>query len=430
MTKFQIIFIALFILFIIGGITAFALYKGPDAENKLPQVTVWGTLSVKTFNDYLNSLKADQENALDIAYTEVSVDAFDNKFIQALARGEGPDMVLLPAEMTLKHEDKFVSVPYDTLSARSYKDTFIEAAELYLGADGIIGFPFIIDPLVSYWNRDTFRSASIAKPPATWADYDALIPKLTKKDLASNIQKSAIALGEYRNLDNAREILSTLFFQVGNPITVRTTEGVVSTLGQSGKPGLEDSAPAVEFFVNFANPISQDYSWNRSLPSSKAFFLSGKLATYFGFASEIRDIQAKNPNLNFDVIPFPQRATSELKSTYGRLYGFSIVNQSLNTDAAYQVILKLLTPESLAALSDVTYLPPVRRDMLAEGTSDPFMTIFYDSAIISQSWLDPDVASSDSLFQEIIESVTSGRLLPREALRRTQGQLEILLNVN
>ena len=427
MSKFQIVFIALFVLFILGGLTAFALFKGDASQQALAKITMWGTVPNETFVGYINTINASLKQPIDISYVEIEPADFDNRFIQALARGEGPDAVLLPLEMMLKHEDKLLPIPYDTISVRDYMNTFVEESELYLGNDGALGFPLIIDPLVMYWNRDLFRSASIATPPVTWGDFDTIIPKLTKKDLASNIQKSTIALGEYRNLTNAREVLSTIFFQAGNPITQRSGPEVISLLGRGGQPGLEDSVVALDFFTSYTNPTAPEYSWNRSLPESRSFFMAGKLATYFGFASEIRDIQDKNPNLNFDVAPFPQRVKADVRTTYGKMYGMSIVKQSQYPNDAYSVMQQLISAESLAQLQNITYLPPVRRDLIAQGTSDPFLSIFYDSALISQGWLDPDSFSTDSLFQAVTEAVTSGLLSTRDALRKGQGQLEILL---
>ncbi len=41
------------------------------------------------------------------------------------------------------------------------------------------------------------------------------------------------------------------------------------------------------------------------MPNSLDYFLSGRLGTYFGFASETPKIRFKNPNLDFDVAEIP-----------------------------------------------------------------------------------------------------------------------------
>ena len=43
MSKFQLIVTGIFVLFIIAGATAFALFKGSSTSNQLPPITVWGT---------------------------------------------------------------------------------------------------------------------------------------------------------------------------------------------------------------------------------------------------------------------------------------------------------------------------------------------------------------------------------------------------
>jgi ABC-type glycerol-3-phosphate transport system substrate-binding protein len=73
---------------------------------------------------------------------------------------------------------------------------------------------------------------------------------------------------------------------------------------------------------------------------SKSLFLSGSLATYFGFASEYYDLKNKNPNLDFDVAPLPQAKGERRAATYGKMYGFSIVHTTPNPAVTYNVSLR------------------------------------------------------------------------------------------
>ena len=68
----------------------------------------------------------------------------------------------------VRNQDKIIEIPYDTISGRDFKNTFIEEGEMYLTENGVLGLPFTIDPMVMYWNRDIFQSVGIANPPEFW----------------------------------------------------------------------------------------------------------------------------------------------------------------------------------------------------------------------------------------------------------------------
>jgi hypothetical protein len=55
------------------------------------------------------------------------------------------------------------------------------------------------------------------------------------------------------------------------------------------------------------------------LPKSREYFLSGRLATYFGFASEAPKIRLINPNLNFDVAEMPSDENSNNKTVFSKV---------------------------------------------------------------------------------------------------------------
>lgn len=429
MSKFQIILTSIFVLFIVIGVILFATYKGGGSATALPSITIWGTFPESLFTKYVSKLNITRADALKIEYVEISEVNFDKTFIDALARGLGPDAILVSQDLLHKHEDKIVEVPNTVLSKRDFQNTFVEQAELYLTDTGSLALPFMLDPLVMYWNRDTFTNAGVAVFPKFWDEFSAIGQKINQKDVNSNVRKSVIALGEFNNIAHAREILGTLFLQAGNPVTYRQsdTTTMASALGDRGFVGTASSLPALNFFTKFSDPRNADYSWNRSLPNSKSFFLSGNLATYIGYASELMDLRQKNPNIDFDVAPLPQARGGKNRATFGSMYGFSIVRSTKDANAAYTVLSELLTPSALTEMVAMSYLPPVRRDMIASGSTDPYLSIFYDSALISKGWLDTDKAESARIFKDIVESVTSGKKEPVQALRDGSDEFDISL---
>ena len=425
MSKFQLITLAIFVISIVAGVTAFALYKGGPNPNKLASITIWGTFPAETFNLYVNQVNNLLADPLTIKYVEERPENFSQDFISALARRNGPDAILIPADNILPHEDKIAPILYQNIPQRTFVDTYIQEANIYLDQKGIWAIPFTVDPLVMYWNRDMFDAAGIPTYPKTWDEFTALNKKLTVKDQNGTVHKTAIAMGDFSNVLNAREILASLFLQTSNPITqINSDQNVVSTIavGNAANP-----VPALQFFSQFVDPTNVNYSWNRSMPDSKKAFLSGTSATYFGFASELASIRARNPNLNFDVASLPQAGSGGTKATYAKMLGFSLVKSSPNTLTAFKVISTLTAPQYMAKLAQTLYAASPRRDVIAQSSPDQYISIFNQSALIAKTWLDVDPVKSEQLFGDMINSLTSGEKTVFQAVQDMKAQYDIIL---
>jgi len=424
MSKFQIIVLSIFVVCIIAGVIAFATFKGGGSGTSLPAITVWGTFPSDVFDKYVSDINQGSAETITVTYTQLKPDEFSSKFIAALARGTGPDAILVPVDMILPHLDKFTLIPYTAFPQRSFMNAYIQEANIYLTADGILAMPFTVDPLIMYWNRDMFNAAGIATYPKYWDEFNTLMPKLTVKDSNGTVRKSALAMGDFSNITNAREILGSLFLQLSNPVTAYGNQGLETTISLSN-----GSAPqsVLRFFTQFVDPASPNYSWNRGMPNDKTSFLSGITATYFGFASELKDIRMKNPNLNFDAAPLPQVRTGGIKATYGKLFGFSIIRSSPNPNAAYQIISTLVSPMYLPKLAEEMYLPTVRRDLIAQGSTDPYLAVFDATALVANTWLDADLTQSRQLFANMIQTITSGKNSISEAIQDFEDQYNVLL---
>ena len=425
MSTFKIVITAIFAVSFLVGIALFALSKGSSSAQSA-NLVVWGTIPSEVFDAaYKNSsLKANK--LIKIAYVQKDSSTFDNDFVEALAEGVGPDMVILRDDYVFKNQNKLFVIPYANYSQRNFKDTFISAGEIFLSADGIVALPFTVDPLVMYWNRSLFSNSMVPTPPKYWDEIYSLVEKTTNRDANANILQSTIALGEWSNITNAKEILSMLLLQAGTPITSRSGQAIVSVFNERFNYPIAPSQSAVNFYTQFANPTAPAYTWNRSLPSSLNMFLSGKLATYIGFSSEIFSIQQKNSNLDFDVTFVPQIRDAN-KAVFGRMYALAIVKQSKQIAGAYTAMNGLTESASIKALETATNLPPVRRDLLTNKPTDAFRSVFYDSALISKSWIDPDSVGSEKVFRDMIETITSGRGRLTDALDRANTQLGLLL---
>jgi ABC-type glycerol-3-phosphate transport system substrate-binding protein len=423
MSNFKIAVLTIFILCTLVGIALFALSKGNSSSTQSANLLVWGTLSEDAFNTaYKNSTLINNKD-IKITYVKKNPGAFDADFVESLADGNGPDIIILREDSLYKERNKIYTIPYANFSERTFKDRFIEGSEIFLSKGGVVAMPFMVDPMVMYWNRDIFSNNSIAQTPAYWDEIYPLISKITHRDNSANILQSFIAFGEWSNIVNAKEIVSMLFLQAGTPITQRGDQDVVSVIASQLNYSIPPGQSALDFYTQFSNPTSVNYTWNRSLPTSLNMFLSGNLAAYIGFASEIFSIQQKNSNLNFDVTYIPQIRGATKKIVFGHMYALAMVKQSKQIPSAFIAINALTEAAALQSLETATNLPPVRRDLLANKPTDAFRTIFYNSALISHAWIDPDPIASGNTFKTMIQSITSGAARVNEALGKASDEL-------
>ncbi len=432
MSNFKTILTAVFAVCIVVGLGVFALSKANSGAS-VAHVTVWGTVSDAVFQEALRASSIAKSKTLILSYFQKDPTTFDASFVNALAEGTGPDIVLLREDSIYKNKSKLFTIPYANISQRTFKDTFIEGGEIFLYPDGVVALPFMIDPLVMYWNRDLFTNNLIAEPPKFWDQFyvtgttTSLIDAITRRDASANITQSALAFGEWDNVTNAKEIVSLLLLQAGTPIIAQTSNGLTSVLVAQFDYPITPGSAALNFYTQFSNPTAQTYTWNRALPLSLNFFLSGNLATYVGFASELLSIQQKNPNLNFDVTYVPQIRKTPKKIDFAHMYALSIVKQSKSISSAFLAINALTESSAVDAVGKITNLPPVRRNLLSNLPSDAFRAVFYNSAILSHAWIDPNPSATTNIFRDMINGITSGRMRISESLSVANDSLGALL---
>jgi len=425
MSKFQIILLSVFGIFIIIGVGAFSLYRGSSANSVA--MTVWGDIAAHDFNLLLNTTTFIQDKTFSVNYIEKRTDTIEAEFTEALAEGTGPDLIIITNDKFWRNKSKLTVIPYASVSERSFKTIFVEEGELFLTETGVYALPLSVDPLVLYYNRDLLSNAGQARPIEYWDEIYEASFDLSKKDAAGNLISSVLALGEAKNIANAKDILSLLLLQAGTPITAFVGQDLQSQIFNSFNLPVSPAVSALDFYTQFSNPTKTYYSWNRSLIDAQTHFASGDSAYYLGFASEFRILKNKNPTLNFGVSLVPQSRVSGKTLTFGRLRGVAISRGSKNPNVALALATKLVSKESSLKLSELLYLPSARRDLLSERLTDAVFSVFYDAALQSRGWLDPDSVATDAIFREAIESVTSGRTRTFDAVNKMSRGVDLLI---
>jgi ABC-type glycerol-3-phosphate transport system substrate-binding protein len=433
MTTFQIVVTGIFAALILVGVGVFATRSNIDGGNSVGVVTIWGTMDAGTMEKMLTAVRQSDKASFDkVTYVQKDSATYSTDLINAMASGNGPDLFLVSQDQVTAFSDKISVIPYSAISQQAFTDAYIEEGRLFLTPAGTLALPLTIDPLVLYWNRDLLANGGVANVPTFWNDFLDVAPRLTVLDASSNITTSAVALGEWSNILYAKDILATLILQAGDPIVSRNDAGVPTpVLGDTPTGAQENPASsALQFYTEFANPSKTIYSWNNALPSSQDDFVANSLAMYFGFASDYQTISQRNPNLHFSVALVPQIQGGALKSTFGEMTGVAISRTSPNQNGALAIAEKLTSQAGISALAANSTLPPVRRDVVLDTSSNAAESVFAQSALIARGWLDPSPSATNSTFSDMINSVVSGQNDPTTAVFDAQQSLETLLGTN
>lgn len=398
-------FLGLFGVLVFSGI----IPLGGKTSTYMGEVKIWGFVPEREVRSFLADFNSSYEGSFRVSYEYHDRNSFDAEFVNALAKGEGPDILMFPNDLIVKHGDKILQLPYSSYSERLFKETFVEGGEIFLMQEGILALPMYVDPLVMYWNRDLFTNAGLASYPKTWVDFLNLSSSLTKKDSKGNISQSMVAMGTYGNISNAGDILATLMMQAGDNIIIRSAINSERAFDSFEPSFGRLSESAINYYLEFANQAKGAYSWNTALPISRKMFESGKLAVYFGRASEYKNLKESNPHLNFDVAAMPQRDDSNRKMVFGEVVGLAITKASKLPNTAVSALYALSGRDFADRFAEILSLPTLRRDLLSEPEDDHAMSIFKSSAIISKTWYNPGKSIMDTVFDNMIKTISSGK---------------------
>ncbi len=412
---FEIAFIGFFAVAALAGVFFLSTHNGvgdPEDQRFGERVVIWGTLNRSNFERILTDLGSVEEAIDVVQYVQIDARNFEDTLVNAIAEGRSPDLVILPHELLVSERAKLKPISYNEdeggISVRTFRDTYVDGAEIFMRSDGIYGIPFAVDPLIMYWNRDLFSSSGLSAPPKTW---ETLVGETTKAITRVNdrreITQSAVAFGEYSNVSHAKDILAMLFLQAGSSLVDEQDGRYRVTMNKSNANSLATGSAVLFFYTQFAIPSQNLYSWNRSRALDRSEFLGGTLALYFGKGSEYASLERENPNLNFDVAQVPQGSDVTVFRNYGDFYAFAIPRATQNPNGAYALARFLGSPENAEVIARAYNLSPVHRSTLTEGSDEPIQDVLYRSALISRGWLDPNPTESSRLFKSMVEEIVA-----------------------
>lgn len=274
------------------------------------------------FADAVNEYRQLHEN-VSFNFRQVSPDSYEQELVEAIAAGQGPDLVTLPNAKIHAFEDKLEPMPagffggsdlITTISAQYPQAVLADT----LHGGKIFGLPFSISGLVLITNTNLVQAEFnrriqaelptnnlFFRAPVDWNEVIDLTKVLTKKT-GDQISEAGIALGTTNNIPNVADIIAALMLQQG--VKMVTADGKDAAYHL---PDAKDSTyypgPAVlDFLKGFSNPASPHYSWNAQKPAAVHEFINGRLAMMIGYPSIVPYLAQRNPGLGISLAPLPQ----------------------------------------------------------------------------------------------------------------------------
>jgi multiple sugar transport system substrate-binding protein len=426
---------------------------------------VWGILDdSNALQGIFGNFKKIDPNIASITYKKFDSDTYQQELINALASGQGPDIFVINNTWLPSFEDKLVPVPADNsnpqiLNVKKFQDNFVDvAAADFIDKNQIYAVPLSVDSLALYYNKDLLNQAGITAPPATWSDFESDVQKMTRVDSFGNITQSGAAIGTAYNINRSTDVLNLLMMQEGAQMT--DASGLASFDSYVTGPNGQSVSPAVaalNFYTQFAQLGSLDYTWNPTLHYSIDAFAQGTTAMMINYSWQMATINSEAPKLNYGVAPIPQFQNGT-KVDYASYWGYAVAKNKIPASSSYGATTstaptatdaervaeawKLLTylttkPDGTfqgtgngslgqkvnngldpaATYLQATNQPAARRDLVQTQLNDPEMAPFAAGNLIDKSWRQRDPNSIANIFATMIDQVNKGQANTSDAIQ-------------
>ena len=401
--NFQIILYVVFGFLVLVGFGSLALYgflqkdKANTSSHSSAKIVIWGTVDSREIQPVVDQLnrQGGERSYASVSYTEKHPNTVEREYLESVAFGSHPDLLLLDHNTVLTLRDTFQPIPFSYFPLAQYRQTFIQPADLFVIDTGYLAVPFLSDSLVLYYNENLRLRNRIQSPLGQWSELtgggypDLLRGSLERAD-------AVIPLGSYGNYGNAADVFLSLLLQAREGRRSLDADTVRDTLS---------------FYAGFADPRSSVYAWNTSLSDARDLFISDRLVYYPGYISEYADLRRANPNIVVRVAPLPQLSRDAAPVTLTTLYGFAVPRSGTSPVAAAEVAFDFLgvfydTGNDVSALFS---LPPAIRAYRPPDSVDVAGRVFADSLFSGRGlYLSPQRRSALSdVLREVIVGVRS-----------------------
>ena len=411
--------IIVLILVVLSIFCVIPITKNCSKTSVSGKLVFWGIDDISAYQTAIDNYSKLYNRKVQIQYEKKSEADFENEFVRAMAKNQGPDILMFHNSWLLKQGDLLMPAADAQISLANIRQLFPQVVEKdFTYQSRVYALPLYLDSLALFYNKDIFNANAVVFPPANWNDFTNLATRLTKKQPNGQISQAGAAIGSSdKNIVNATDILNTLMIQYGSQMV--NPQYMRADFGAKGKS-------AFDLYIQFADPKSSSYVWNQNLGNSFDLFSQGQAAMIFGYANQISYLKQKNPLLNFAVAPIPQVDSSNPKN-YAAYWGLAVSSKSSNSELAWGFVKYLTTdPQNSLVYLQATKRPPALKILIKQYQNDPDLNVFANQALSADSWYQPDSDQTSRIFSNAVESVLNGKTNSQQALDQAGAQINNL----
>lgn len=452
--KIAILFL-IFAFFITSGLGCKTVSREVEEAMRPVKLTYWRVFDdADTMAEIIADYKAIHPNVT-IEYKKLRFEEYEDTLLNALAEDRGPDIfsihntwirkyqnkitplppsVTLPFQYvsgTIKKETKTELLEVPTLSLLKLKQQFLDAVydDVVISTDVgggqprdlIYGLPLSVDTLALFYNKNLLNNSGIPEPPVTWSEFQDHVKILTRTDETGNILQAGGAIGAAKNIERSTDILSALMMQNGAKMTDENGFAIFHQTPPELKGlNIPPAVGALNFYTNFANPVSSAYTWNDKLPDSLSAFTQGKLAYFFGYSYHIPIIRTLSPKLNFDISRLPQIEMDQPGSpqvNFANYWVESVSRKSKNQQWAWDFVQFAASEKEARKYLIKAKKPTALKSLINFQLEDLDLGFLAAQLLTAKSWyrgMKPEAV--DGIFAEMIDSVNSGLVEAKDAV--------------
>lgn len=412
--------------------------------NKPVVLNVWGVFDGEdTMRPMMTNYQKLHPN-VSFAYRVLRSDEYKNELVRAFAEGRGPDIFSLHSSWigeeqpliaplpktlaipftetkgTIKKETTTVLKTRATTTLRQLRDQYLDTVgedvvrpykptEESVPEARIWGLPLSVDSMALFYNRDLLNGANIAKPPATWTEFqEKAVPKLTSVGANYTVLQSGAAIGTSKNVERAVDLLSVLMMQNG---TVMVDDRGAAAFGEQNAARENPGAQAVKFYTDFANPLTLAYTWNAKEPASFDAFANGQTAFFFGYSYHVGLLKARNPKLKFGIAPLPQIGNDHSVNV-ANYWVETVAKASANQTWAWDFVEFAASPEQVKTYLKIARKPPARKDLIADVLEDEELSVFANQLLTAKTWYrGKNAAAAEQALLNLIDQANAGAVI-------------------
>ena len=145
------------------------------------------------------------------------------------------------------------------------------------------------------------------------------------------------------------------------------------------------------------------------------------------YPHHITVIKSKAPHLNFATAPVTQLQERSEDVNFASYWGFTVSENSLNTEEAWKFIDFLAQPENVKKYAEKTRLPVARRDLILWQQQDEELRHFTNQILSARSWYHGDYAAVEKILEDMIDSAQRGDQTTEEALADAAARVTVVI---